>query len=366
MIRRRLQTNRLSRQTLYSALLILVLVACTRGDDPARSSTVPTAAILGSARESNQQQTPPTIVRGDELPGRLLFVQSGTVWIWEGQQGRPLFGDGDSWQPAWSPDGTHIAYIERGESYSDLLLADANGNKLDQLTYNGSDQPSHSHARIYESQWAFYPAWSPDSTRIAMAAQYGPPTGVPAFEYNLSLYTLPAVGGTRQQISADNNAHCGQLAYAPDGSAIVYTRAEKTNEGLQQLHRVHLSTGVSAPFPGAPLPSYDPVFSPDGTWLAFAARDGEWTDIWVLPANLPDDSTATPRRLTTLGTARAPAFSPDGNMLAFLAVPEDQGVFELWVADLQLDPNGALIADAPRQITRDMHLDADSGLSWAP
>lgn len=65
-----------------------------------------------------------------------------------------------------------------------------------------------------------------------------------------------------------------------------------------------------------------------------------------------------------MGKARAPAFAPDGRSLAFLAIPEGKSGFELWITNLQPGENGTLRASEPRQITRDMHLDADSGLSW--
>jgi TolB protein len=66
-----------------------------------------------------------------------------------------------------------------------------------------------------------------------------------------------------------------------------------------------------------------------------------------------------------MGMARAPAFSPDGRLLAFLAIPPDEQGFELWVAELSQHADGLLQASEPRQLTSEMGLDADSGLSWA-
>lgn len=365
MIKRPLATN----WNLWLSVIILtllpVLAACRDGGEQVSGPSRPTAA-LDLPGLSAQQDTSTGVVRGENLPGRLLFVQNGTIWLWQGKQGQALLGSGGAWQPAWSPNGDRIAYIERGESYSDLMLADANGDHLQQLTFNASNQVSHSQERIYESQWAFYPTWSPDSTRIALAAQYGPPVGAPAFEYNLALYTLPAIGGPRIQVYSDDGAQCGRMAYTLNGTALVYTRADSTSDGQQQIHRLDLNTGTSTPFPGAPAQSYDPALAPNGLWLAFAARDATLTDIWALPGNATDGSNPAPQRLTSLGTARAPMFSPDGQLLAFLAIPPGGNGFELWVAEVNAGDSGSLQISDPRQITQNMNLDADSGLSWAP
>jgi TolB protein len=348
-------------------LLVLVLAACGGGGD-AGSAGEGVAQTEGQPESGADNGNTPDNTQAPEggLPGRLLFAQDGTLWLWQGTEPRPLPIEGQAQHPAWAPDGSSIAYIERSESYSELLLADSTGAPLRQLTSNGTTFAPHSRERIYDSMWAFYPTWAPDGSHIAVAGQTAPPVGAPAVEYNLSIFTVPVVGGNREQLYAANNIHVGQMAYAPNESAIVYTSSSSVRDDQQQLYRLLLGSRSAAPFPGAPLRSYDPAFSPDGRWLAFAARDDGRTDLWVLPGNPLADTAPTPLRLTNVGTARAPAFSPDGQMLAFLAIPPDEQGFELWVSRLELREDGVLRADPPRQMTSEMRLDADSGLSWAP
>jgi TolB protein len=298
--------------------------------------------------------------RAEDLAGRLLFVRGGVIWQWRGRAASPLLGDGAAFQPAFSPDGSRIAYVARGNDYSDVLLADAAGAPITQLTTNGSRLPINSQERIYATTWAFYPAWAPSGDRLAVAAQPAPPAGDPAAEYNLGLFELSVGDGARTQLYAPDSAHCGRSVYTSSGD-LLFVRAGSGASGQQQIYRMDRVGGGAEAFPGAPTPSYDPAISPDGRWLAFATRDDVRTDIFALPLA----GGGAPIRLSAVGSARAPAFSPDGRQIAFLAIAPGEGGFDLWVADLTADAGGGLRVSAPRRLTTGLGLDADSGLSWA-
>jgi TolB protein len=349
-------SNRLKQ--IASVVLALVLLA---GCASASATPTPQPALLPirPGPTSRPDGPAPTVVaKGAALPGRLLFVQGGNLWIWQGDAGRQLTASGDAFQPAWSPDGQRIAYIQRGVSYSDLLVLPVAGGEPVRLTADGPDSAAYSYERIYVSTWAFYPAWSPDGATIAYAAQAGPPTGEPAAEFHLSLFATPAAGGDREQLYADESGHVGRLAYAPDGESIVFAYGP-AGQGAPALYRYTRASANATPLPGAPEQSYDPAFSPDGRWLAFAARDGGRTDVFAMPV-----TGGAPIRITSLGAARAPAFSPDGKQLAFLAIAPGANSFDLWVVDLQGEAGGALQPGQARQITKELALDADSGVAW--
>ena len=102
----------------------------------------------------------------------------------------------------------------------------------------------------------------------------------------------------------------------------------------------------------------DPAWAPDASWLAFAGRDGYATEIYAEP---PDGSSTI--RLTNEGLlARSPAWSPDGRHLVYLA--NKTGYFEVFEIDVRADATGSLVASVPKQLTKDLHIDAASGLSW--
>jgi TolB protein len=329
------------RRLLQFIILVLVLVGCA------------------SANEAGPAA--PAELRGAALPGRLLFVADGAIWQWQGREARRLITAGDPTQPAFAPDGERIAYVTRSNSASDLVVADRNGRELARLTANEPAAPPNSLERVTASRWALYPAWSPDGEQLVVTSQAAPPVGDPPAEYNLALYSLD-VGPAAQltPLYADAGAHCGRSVFAPDGS-LVFVRSALTDDGAQQLYRLDPQLGTSTPLPGAPTPSYDPAFSADGAWLAFAAHSSAGTDIFALPG-----SGGAAQQLTTMGSARAPAFAPDGGQMAFLAIAPGESGFDLWVSDLTRTENGGLSAGTPRRLTSGRNLDADAGLTWAP
>jgi TolB protein len=338
-------------------LVFSICLAACGGPDAV--ATRPTLA-LPTLEEPAPTAGPAQSLGGASLPGRLLFVQKGAIWLWQGDKGQPLIGGGNAFQPTFSRDGARIVYVERGASYSDLMVSDAAGAHLAQLTTNGSRNPPGSAERVYESTWAYYPAFTPDGAAVVYAGQAAPPVGDPAAELNMSLFRTPAVeGGASEQIVADDGGQLGRSAVAPDGS-VVYTRASTDAGGSLQVYRFTPGVGA-APVEGAAAPSYDPALSPDGRWLAFAAqRDGQ-TDIWLLPV-----AGGAATRVTNAGTARAPCFSPDGAQLAFIAIAPGSHSFDLWSVDLAPDASGNPQPGQPRQITLGLNLDADSGVTWAP
>lgn len=300
-------------------------------------------------------------VQGEALPGRLLFVRQGVIWLWRERQAIPFLGDGRAAHPAWSPDGQRIAYISREQSFSDLLLADAGGQAPTRLIDNSSSTPPNSLARVLASRWVFYPSWSPDGRKLAVAMQMHPPRGDPPVDPTLDLVLLPVGSGAPTPLYADGEASVGRSVFVDQGTALIFTRAGLDPGGHQILYRLDVSDRKARVFAGAPPGSYDPAVSPDGRWLVFAASVNGRTDLFCLPTG-----GGVPVQLTNIGTARAPAFAPNGRLLAFLAIAPGEAGFDLWVADIASDPAGLLLSGPPRRLTTGLKIDGDSGLSWAP
>jgi TolB protein len=284
----------------------------------------------------------------DDLPGRMLFVKDGDLWVYGADGPHALATGGTFAQPAWAPDGSSLAYVYRGTNFADIFVTDDQGQAQTRLTTSQS-------TILDNNDWNFRPAFSPDGRTIAFVSDHT--TAFP------TLQLMAADGTGRRALSTPglNQEAVDGMSWSPDGTQLAVTLFNEPGPAQIALVPVPAQSAarknaslVTSQIGGAT----DPVWSPDGSWIAYSGHDGYATDIYAIR---PDGTSVT--RLTTDGQfARAPAWSPDGRHLAYLS--NKTGYFEIWIVDVQADANGVPSASQPRQLTKDLEIDAASGLSW--
>jgi TolB protein len=336
-------------------LLLLgpLFAACSFGAEPEQPSTP----------RSQPTARPVAVQAGVSIDGRLLFVQDGNLYLHQAQQTQQLTRDGMTRDPAWSPDSSRIAFVRREESFSDIYLLDVDGGLPTQVTFNGGQSQPWTQEFMHEVVWASAPTWTPDSQNLVFLSQVSPPTVSPPAEFPLSIYSYPLdLLGTRQPTNDDllvrsNEDDLQRPAWAPDESVLSYVQVPRGAEP-KRIMLYDPNTDERSAYPGAPENAYDPAWSPDSRWLAFAAVVDGQTDIWAIPHPAIGGSAV---RLTNSGAARAPAWSPDGDQLAYIQVG-DSGT-DVYVMDLQA-AEGALTPGTAEALTDNGQIDANSGLSW--
>lgn len=150
--------------------------------------------------------------------------------------------------PDWSPDGKRIVFDSpRGMEW---IKSDGTGQEV--LTANGGAG-----------------TFSPDGQSIAFVrtTTYETPDG---WEYGRDVWVMDIATRQVRQISTARNALSTPVDWSPDGQRIVYV----TNNGPSV---VDVATGAVTELQSSwttPLSSVQgPVFSPDGTRIAFSAMD---------------------------------------------------------------------------------------------
>jgi len=312
-------------------------------------------ALLSSCGEPDPIANPEW-VNAAAPKGRILFVQHGDIYLWHDGRTRRLLDLGDAASPSWAPDGQRFVFVRYGDAYSDLYVADANGQDVKQLTRNRPLLEPGTEAYVRNCVWAFDPVWMPDNQRIVYVSDLN--------ALKNFLWIVEGSGGSPQliQASATLGDNVESPTVAPDGKRIAFSHRTAANDGLRRrtdIWIVHLDTGQLLPLVQGGDGSYAPAWSPDGAWIAYVARHGDANDLFVVPA-----SGGTPVQLTTVGAVAAPTWSPDGRMIAFLRL--EGSAFEVHYVEFAVGLDGQPSASQPKRLFRGEGIDAPSGLSWAP
>ena len=253
--------------------------------DVTRPGARPVRGIVGPALSPDAKQ--------------VAFCALGDLWLQRiGGNPERLTHDGFlTTDPAWSPDGRFLAYTSDRTGNPDLWLRDLRDGSERRLT-----------ALSYA---AVAPAWSPDGARIAFQDQDG------------ATYLLTVAGGSVQKV-LDALWEPGRPTWSPDGTVLAFAAvkpySKRFREGTNQILTLDLRTGTviyhePAAHRSLSTRGYDgPVWSPDGTKMAFVMGSA----LWVLPVDVTGKPTGAARRITQEVTD-APTWSGDSTRLLYLS-----------------------------------------------
>jgi Tol biopolymer transport system component/putative hemolysin len=169
--------------------------------------------------------------------------------------------DVDEGFPAWSPDGTHIAFTSRRDGNNEIYVMKADGTQAARWTDNPADD--------------FAPAWSPDGTQIAFVSDRDREAGI----YDLYLMDVVSTAVTRL---TNDEAIDYSPAWSPDGTRIAF---RSHHDGPADIYVINIDGTGLTNLTDDPADDWAPTWSPDGILIAFQTnRDGNW-EIYTMAAD---------------------------------------------------------------------------------
>ncbi len=295
-----------------------------------------------------------------ETNGQILFVAEGQVKLWRDGDITTLTEEGTAQSPTWSPAGDRFAYVQVHEDYSEVVIADRDGDPLLQLTSSDSGLAPYSEDHVYLAAWALEPDWSPVGEELVYISDKG---GLDTFSRNTYIWLSEfGVGASPYGLEASYSVSLSQEgpSYSPDGEQLAFSVRADEGSGLryEEVWTMNLETGTFKPLvAGNEAGAFDPDWSPDGDNIVYVQREGEANNVWIAPV-----SGDAPYQLVAADTAVEPVWAPDGSQIAYFKVVDAE--FEVWVVDVELDAGGVLVAGEPRKLFGADGIDSISGLSW--
>jgi len=282
-----------------------------------------------------------------------------SLWIMnvDGTKNRFLLDGSDA---KWSPDGTRIAYVTRGEPNGAQVFVrwmDAEGavTQLTHLTENPSGLEWSP-----DGKWIAFTMLVPahDDWRIAMpAAPKGakwvePPRVVQKLNYrrdrqgyvedgSTHIFVLSADGGGTPRQVTNGNFNDGAFRWMPDGKRIVFSGL-RTNDAEyawreSEIYSVDVATGEVAQLTHRKGPDGQPTPSPDGKLIAYTGFDST-SDTWVDSKLYVMNADGSNSHVISGTLDRSPQglmWAKDGSAVYFNA--ENEGSRNLYVASLKGD-----------------------------
>ncbi len=211
----------------------------------------------------------------------IAFTLLGDIYTLPISGGTPKrITEGLSWdvQPRFSPDGSRIAFTSDRGGGDNIWVMNPDGTDKRQVTKE-------------DFRLVNQPSWSPDGRFIAAKKHYT--TERSAGTGEVWLYHVSGGGGVQVVERANERLQkeLGEPTFAPDGSAIYYTRnttpgnafeyAQDSNAGIFAIERHDLATGEVTTAVSGYGGAVRPTPSPDGKQLAFVRRDKDQTQLWV-------------------------------------------------------------------------------------
>lgn len=203
--------------------------------------------------------------------------------------------------PAWSPDGSQLAYVTLEQGHAVVYVQSLATNQRKVL----------SNARGSNSA----PVWAPDGKQLAVVlSRDGSP----------QIYLVRSDGTDLRRLTF-SGAIDTEPSFSPDGQYLLFT---SDRGGSPQIYRMPVGgkTTERITFEGGN--NYSPQYSPDGKSFVFAHQINGKFNIAI-----HDFQSRQMQLLTEGGWEKRPSFSPNGKLVLFATESHGRGILAIVSSD---------------------------------
>ena len=279
-----------------------------------------------------------TTTRAGLRPANL--IGRSDVMVVEASGGTPrVLREGDAILPSWSPNGSRIAFSER-------LVEEAEG-RATIMTIPVEGGPAVLVTEGPHQDWN--PVWAPDGEHLFFLSDRGGSTNI----WQVSIDESTGEPQSEPEPISSPSSFAAHISVSGDGRYIAYSSVRET----QNIEKLTLdpSTGevVADPMPVTTGTRFwsSPDPSPDGEHVVFYSQVGPEGDLYVAPT----DGVGSLRQLTgDAAVDRVPRWAPDGQWISMFS--DRSGSLQIW----KIRPDGSEL----QQVTR-----PESGgtiVAWSP
>lgn len=187
--------------------------------------------------------------------------------------------------PAWSPSGSHLAYVSFESRKPVIFVHDvATGKRRLVANFKGSNSA---------------PAWSPDGKTLAVTLSR---------DGGSQIYLLDANGGEPRRLAQSGSIDT-EPVFTPDGRFIYFV---SDRGGAPQIYRMPVGGGSAERITFSGTYNISPALSPDGKWLAYVSRING-----AFKLHLMDLASTTTTAITDTTADESPSFSPNSKLIIY-------------------------------------------------
>jgi hypothetical protein len=326
------------------------------------SAPVDTSASAATTTSAPSSKSQPKSPLAAELEGKLVFQTAyGGPFYTINADGSNLQRITNGIDPVWSPDGEQIAFVRWEDPRGVWVVNTETGNEW----------------RAFDWSETRYPSWSPDGGQIVFSRQNGG-TGGRTRCFRGRCFTMPAKARwTLGIVNPGDGAFWEPLPnsdtnltpdWSPDGDSVVFAGAHglmvQSVDGTPSADGASSTDGAESWQLTEDPRDTNPVWSPDGTQVAFVRRQHDHWEIYVIDVTTGQQTrlTDTPDVNGVAANSVSPAWSPDGNYIAFLT--DRTGAWEIWIMKANGSAQASLFGTELDGLTLDYAFAGERAIDW--